>query len=250
MKAIEVLNIIFKFIIKLIFPPHCVFCGRMLEINTKINTCGQCGEYIKFCSDSVCCIKCGKPIIGYNDKQRCYFCNNNSTKYFDKIVSVFTYEDLVRDSIIRFKANGYRGYAETFADCMTAKFFEEYGDIKIDFLCGAPSNDKRNQQRGFNPVGLICNILSKKLNIKYEKNTFKHIRKTKKQSTLGYDERQQNMKYSLEIFEKINVTDKTVLLIDDICTTRATIIECSRALKKAGAKKVFALTLATVKNPD
>ncbi|MBR5155539.1 MAG: ComF family protein, partial [Clostridia bacterium] len=220
------------------------------EINSKINTCGQCGRYIKFCSDGVCCIKCGKPILGYNDKQLCYFCINNGAKRFDKIVSVFAYEDLVRNSIIRFKAKGYRGYADTFSDCMAAKFFEEYSHIKFDFLCGVPSNDKRNHKKDFDPVELLCNKLSKKIDLKYEKNIFKYLRKIQKQSALGYKERQKNMIDSLEVFENVDVSGKTILLIDDICTTRATITECSRALKKAGAKHVFALTLATVKNPD
>ncbi len=246
----EYFNTIFTFIRRLIFPPHCIFCRRILEINSRINTCGQCGRHITFCSDNVCCKKCGKPLIGYNDKQRCYFCNNNSARYFDRIISVLIYDGMVRDSIIRFKSKGYRGYADTFADLMMAKFFEEYGAIKFDFLCGAPSNDRNNRKKGFDPVELLGNNLSKKLDIKYKKNVFKYMRKTKKQSTLGYDERQKNMKYSLEVFENIDVSDKTVLLIDDICTTRATIIECSRALKKAGARHIFALTLATVKNPD
>ncbi len=250
MKAIKCLNRIFKFISKLVFPPACVFCGRILEINSKINTCGQCGKYIQFCSDCVCCVKCGKPIIGYTDKKRCYFCNTAAAKYFDRIISVFIYEDLVRNSIIRFKAEGYCGYADTFSDCMAAKFFEEYSDIKFDFFCGVPSNARENNKKIFDQVELLGNNLGKKINLEYRKNVFKYMRKTEKQSTLGYDERQKNMKCSLEVFENIDVTDKTVLLIDDICTTRATIIECSRALKKAGAKHVFALTLATVKNPD
>ncbi len=243
------LKTITKYLKRIVFPPSCVFCRRIIEINSKINTCGKCSDRIRFTSDAVCCKKCGKPIVGYNEKKLCYFCVNAYAKRFDQIVSVFIYEDLVRESIIRYKAKGYCEYTNTYTDCMVAKFYEEYSNIKFDFMCGAPSHDKKNNKKDFDQVDLLCGALSKKLNIKYEKKVFKYLKITQKQSTLGYIERQKNMKDSLEVINGKDVSGKTVLLIDDICTTRATIIECSRALKKSGAKKVCALTFATVNNP-
>ncbi len=241
---------IIKFIKRIIFPPSCVFCKRMIEINSRSNVCGKCGNSIEFTYDKTCCLKCGKPIIGYTEKQLCYFCIHNGSKYFDRIISVFIYDDLVRDSIIRFKRNGYNDYADTYVECMVTKFYEEYNNISFDFICGVASNDKRNHKKDFDQVDLLCKKLSKILNISYRKNIFSHLRNTAKQSTLGYEERQNNMKYSLTIASETNVSEKTILLIDDICTTRATIIECARALKKAGAKRVYALTVATVNNPE
>ncbi len=240
---------IFKFLKRIIFPPCCVFCDRIIEINSKINACGKCSDMIEFTSDKVCCKKCGKPIVGYNEKQLCYFCTNTSAMYFNRIVSVFTYDGLVRNSVIRYKGSGYREYTDTYADCMTVKFYDEYNDIPFDFICGVPSHDNKYNKKDFDQVDLLCRALCKRLSLKYETNIFKFVRKTGKQSTLGYDERQKNMKDSIAVSHCVDVSGKTVLLIDDICTTRATIIECSRALKSAGAKKVFALTLATVNNP-
>ena len=242
-------NNILKYIKRIIFPPSCVFCRRIIEINAQINVCGKCSDGIEFTSDKVCCTKCGKPIVGFNEKQRCYFCLNNNVKYFDRIASVFVYDGLVRNSIIRFKRNGFNEYADTYADCMMAKFYEEYSDIEFDFMCGVPSHDKKHRKKDFDQVDLLCKRLSKRIALKYEKKVFTHLRNTKKQSSLGYDDRQKNLKDSFGILPNFDVSGKTILLIDDICTTRATIIECSRALKAAGAKKVFALTVATVNNP-
>ena len=242
-------NNILRFIKRIIFPPSCVFCRRMIEINCRTNVCGKCSDGIEFTSDKVCCKKCGKPIVGYNEKQRCYFCVNSDVKYFDRIVAVFVYDGLVRNSIIRFKRNGFTEYADTYADCMMAKFYEEYSDIKFDFMCGAPSHDKRNRKKDFDHVDLLCKRLSKRIDLSYKRKAFTHLRDTDKQSSLGYDARQKNLKNSLGVSPDLDILGKTILLIDDICTTRATIIECSRALKAAGAKKVFALTVATVNNP-
>ncbi len=238
-----------KILKRLIYPPNCVFCRRILEINSAINTCGKCSQWIQFIEDMVCCKKCGKPIVGYNEKQLCYFCLNTNKRYFDRIISVFTYDGLVRESIIRFKAHGYREYVETYTDCMMARFYEEYPDIKFDIMCGAPSHDTKNRKKAFDPVDLLCKRLSDKIDIKYEGNVFDSIRNTEKQSALGLAARQLNMKDSLAVMDGADVSGKNVLLIDDVCTTRATIIECSRALKSAGAKKVYALTIATVNNP-
>ncbi len=240
---------VWKFIKRIIYPPGCIFCQRIIEINSKIGFCGRCSDGVTFTEDKVCCKRCGKPIVGYNDKQLCYFCLNINKRYFDRIVSVFTYKDLVRDSIIRFKANGYCEYVDTYTDCMMTKFYDEYSDIPFDFICGAPSNDKKNRKKHFDHVDLLCRALSKKINLKYKKNIFRYLRKTVKQSSLGYDDRQQNMKNNLLVSPKVNIAGSRVLLVDDVCTTRATIIECSRALKAAGASKVYALTVATVNNP-
>lgn len=236
----------FDFVCKIVFPPKCIFCGMVLEPNCRIRVCGKCYGEIEFCSDKVCCVRCGKPILGYGKKQLCYHCVNNSNS-FTRIASVFSYEGAVKDSIKKFKKKGLRGHEAVFVNCLAARFNEEYPEISFDFLCGAPPHDKK---KDFDQVDLLCKGLSKNLDIPYAKGIFKQTRKTEKQSMLGYAERRKNMKDSLETVGIHNFIDKTVLLIDDVCTTRSTINECSRALKKAGAKKVYALTVATVKNPE
>ncbi len=238
---------IFEIIKNIIFPPKCVFCQRMLEPNCKIRTCGTCGKYIDFCEDSVCCEKCGKPILGFGKKQICYFCLNHSPKYFDRITSVFIYNDIVRRSVIRYKEKGYSSYSKTFAECINTRINYEYKDISFDFVCGAPPHNKK---QGFDQVELLAKEFSRITKIPFEKGILHSIRDTKKQSELGFKERLENMKGSLEVISSANVNGKTVLLLDDVCTTRSTIIECARALKKAGAARVYAATIATVEENE
>ena len=96
----------------------------------------------------------------------------------------------------------------------------------------------------------MCKKLSQKLNIPYIKKAMHHIRPVKKQSNLRRRERRENMFNSLALRKSVNVSDMTVLLVDDICTSRSTLMECSRCLKHGGAKSVYAITVATVKNPN
>lgn len=238
---------IFEFLKNILFPPKCVFCERILEPNQSIRVCGDCSKEIEFCSDAVCCEKCGKPILGFGEKRICYFCLNHSPKYFDRIVSAFVYDGIVQKAVIRYKDKGLSGHCEVFSSCVAARIFEEYPNIKFDFLCGVLPHNKRVD---FDQVQLLCRNLSKKLNLPYKKALFVKTRKTAKQSGLNFKERLENLKESLDIADKSMVEGKTILLIDDVCTTRATIIEYSRALKKAGAKRVYAATVATVKNNE
>jgi predicted amidophosphoribosyltransferase len=130
---------------------------------------------------------------------------------------------------------------------MSARFYEEYSDINFDLICGAPPHDKK---KDFDQVDILCKKLSLIIDIPYKRKVFIQTRKTLKQSTLGYKERQKNLKDSLCIKDKTITDGKTILLIDDICTTRSTLNECARALKAGGAKKIYALTVATVNNPE
>lgn len=240
------LNDLINFIKNIIFPPRCVFCERILEPNIKLCVCGECGADLEFCADSVCCEKCGKPILGFGEKKLCYFCVNKKAKHFNRIISVFTYEGNVKKSIIKYKSQGLESHADVYSDCISMRIVEEYKGLKFDFICGPPSHNERKS--GFDQVELLCKRLSKKLEIPYKKGIFAQTRKTKKQSGLSYKARLENMVNSLKITKNTVLDGQTVLLIDDVCTTRSTITECARALKASGAKSVYAATVATVKN--
>ena len=118
-------------------------------------------------------------------------------------------------------------------------------NVKFDLICAVPSSSDKKVTQGFDNVELICKYLSTKTGIPMQKNILNKIRRTEKQTGLNYHERAENIKNSISAQKPDKVCDKTVLLVDDVCTTRATLTECSRALKKAGARNVFGLTFAT-----
>ena len=241
---------VFSWLKNIMFPPRCIFCDCFMEPNSNNYFCKNCIGKVEFCSESICCVQCGKPIESFGKKQLCYFCANEKTKYFNRITSVFIYKDLARDAVIRFKTKGLFSHTETFAQCLVSQIADEYNGIKFDFLCGVmPNNSKKSKRKDFDQVLLLCKRLSAKLGLPYKHKVFVRTRKTEKQSMLGFSERRINLKDSVKVNPRFDAKGKTVLLIDDVCTTRASIIEYSRALKAAGAKNVYAATVATVKNP-
>lgn len=207
--------------------------------------CGECSSESDLCASHTCCVKCGKPIVSFGDKQKCYFCLNKPTQYFNRIASAFVYDGIVRESILRYKFHSVQGYAKTYAECMAAVYFNEFDGLGVDFICAAPSHSNKKAEYGYDQVEMLCGLLADIIKVDFKKGVLKKTRKTRRQSELGFDERAKNLLGSIAVASRHNVQGKTILLVDDICTTRATITECSRVLKHAGAKNVFALTLAT-----
>ena len=231
------------------FPPECVLCERIMAINTPILVCDECKENLSFLLNRLCCEKCGKPIVSHGKRQLCYFCAEGKSHYFDRIVSVFEYTDDVRDSIVRYKVLSTEGYSKTYSDFLRELFQKSYAGERFDFICSAPPHTKKAKSKGTDRLDLLCRALSSKINIPSEKEMLVKVRETQKQTRLSYVERLTNLKDAISVSRPENVVGKTVLLIDDVCTTRATIMECARALKAAGAKRVCAMTIATtVKN--
>ena len=78
-----------------------------------------------------------------------------------------------------------------------------------------------------------------------EKNNLTKIIDTKKQSLLTKEQRKKNIKGAFKIKYPERIKDKNIILFDDIFTTGSTVNECSKMLKKAGAKEIVILTIAT-----
>ncbi len=231
------------------FPPECVFCEKILEINTPLLLCDKCKDSLSFLSSRLCCEKCGKPIVSHGKRQLCYFCAEGESHYFDRIVSVFEYTNDVRDSIVRYKFLSTEGYSRTYADFLYALFQKSYLSESFDFICSAPPHTRKAGNKGTDRLDLLCRTLSSKIKIPFQKEILVKVRETQKQTKLSYVERLTNLKGAIDVSRPEDVFGKTVLLIDDVCTTRATIMECARALKAADAKRVCAMTIATtIKN--
>lgn len=116
---------------------------------------------------------------------------------------------------------------------------------EIDKVIPVPINKSRLKERGFNHSALISRPIAHFFQIPFDANGLKRIRETATQFSLSSEERQENVK---DAFwgNPATLKDKTVLLVDDIITTGATIDNCTKALLAAGAKKVYCLSVARV----
>lgn len=111
-------------------------------------------------------------------------------------------------------------------------------NFDYDYIVPVPLHAKRLRWRGFNQAEL----LAQQINHKKTKNFLIKTQKTKPQAELTEKQRKQNIKNSFKCLA--NLTNKRILLIDDVETTGSTLRECKKALLQAGVKKVYCLTLA------
>ncbi len=164
--------------------------------------------------------------------------------YFDKLFWSFKYEGKIRKLMLDFKFQNKKYLYKFFALDLIKKIdtYRIQKNIAIDFVIAVPVSFKRYLERGYNQSSLIAQEISKELNIKQLKFCLIKTKHNQRQSELPHYKRAQNAKSAYKVLFPKCLKGKTVLLIDDIFTTGATVNECSKELKKAGAVKVIVAT--------
>jgi ComF family protein len=113
-----------------------------------------------------------------------------------------------------------------------------------DMLAPVPLHKKRLRQRGFNQALLLAAAIGQRFGIPLSCDNLVRVRYTRPQVELSAGERAANVAGAFALRRPAEAAGKSILLIDDVFTTGATLNECSRVLKEAGAASVTALTLA------
>ncbi|MSU44713.1 ComF family protein [Candidatus Nomurabacteria bacterium] len=171
----------------------------------------------------------------------------------------------IKKALWLFKYKGKKRLASILAEIMYDKILEELSDLSVMenfqkvILIPIPLSQKRYKERGYNQAELICRELIKidhlrhgedgRLTFSLEKNILIKPKETEHQAQIeNRAERLKNIVGSFAIKkEKENINSikgRNIILIDDITTTGATLNEAKKTLKKAGARKVIAFTVA------
>ena len=207
-------------ILDLLFPPKCVFCGRVLH-SVDDGWCDRCTEELPFA-------------------------DNGGRQYgevFDFCVSPLYYRGSVRKSILRFKFRGMSAYAAVYCRLMADCIHEHLG-VKYDIITWVPLSGKRERSRGYDQAMLLALATALELG-DVAAETLKKSRDVQAQSELGgMEERSANISGAYVATDPELVEGKCVLLIDDVITTGSTLNECARVLRAAGAARVVCAALA------
>jgi competence protein ComFC len=230
---------IFERFFNLFFPPICLTCDEKVE---KYGTlCTTCFPKLSFITNPKCSI-CYLPLETIYNGKTCFDCDGEKP-YFNKLISLFAYDDFSHKIISDLKFNDKPNCAHYLSKLLAVKVNREF---EYNIIAPVPLSKKRLKERKFNQSIIIArNIDAKNL----VPNLLIKSPNVKRQTGLALNQRKQNIKNAFSLNKKYSVTGKTVLLIDDVATTYSTLNECAKVLKDAGAKKVFCATLArTPKN--
>jgi competence protein ComFC len=122
------------------------------------------------------------------------------------------------------------------------EFVQSLGWV-LDLMIPVPLGRKRLQERGYNQVALVSEPLAYLAEVQYKPKALWKARETRSQVGLDVAERQKNVFNAYQADPRI-VNGKSVLLMDDVATTGSTISSCTDALLSAGAREVYAITIA------
>jgi len=121
--------------------------------------------------------------------------------------------------------------------------------ITFDALVPVPLHPDRLADRGYNQSDLLAEHTGEARGIPVRTDLIIRIRDTQSQINLKRSERQENVCQAFEPVQTQSLQGETILLLDDVCTTGATLIACAQALQRAGAGDIWALTVARARPP-
>jgi ComF family protein len=165
-------------------------------------------------------------------------------KYFTMARALGAYEGSLQEAIHRWKYEGKTYLTPFFAEWMEEGLNRHWGPHSLDLLIPVPLHTQRLRERGFNQALLLVKELSRRTGIPYRKTILQKKKPTIPQVNLSGTEREKGLRGAFQVIGKEELLGKSVLLVDDVYTTGATVNECSKVLLRGGAERVNVLTLA------
>ncbi len=219
--------------LNLFFPSQCPICSERSDSYRHNPLCLSCWDKIQKYTGPACNV-CGMPSPSI-ETLICGICLK-SPQPFSQTLYYGLYEGNLKKAIHLFKFSKIKRLAEPLG-----RLLLDISIPKVDMIIPVPLHLKRLRQREFNQTALIGHFLSKELGIPLSLNNLIKTKETQPQTFLNRKERLVNIK---KAFFVDGISGCDILLLDDVITSGATVRECAKSLKKAGAKTVTVLALA------
>jgi ComF family protein len=197
----------------LLFPPKCILCQKILS-KEETDLCHECRADTEAFSKA-----------------------NVKISFVAGWTALWYYIGSVRQSMLRYKFSGRRSYGAVYGRLLAMKLYKK-PICQYDVLTWVPVSAKRRRKRGYDQVELLAEVVGRELGME-PVSTLQKVRNNRPQSGIsGAAKRRANVLGAYRIPDPNLVSQKRVLLLDDIVTTGATAGECARILLTAGAKEV------------
>jgi competence protein ComFC len=184
------------------------------------------------------CPRCGRPqasgIV-------CPSCWQRPTE-IDGIRSPFRFDEVIRKAIHELKYRNLKAISPCLAELLADYVKENL--LPGEALVGVPLHPRRLRERGYNQSGLVAAELGKRIGLPVIEDCLIRVKQAQPQvKAVDVEDRRRNVADAFVCRDE-RVSGKQIILIDDVCTSGATLESCAAALKNKGAKSVWGLTLA------
>ena len=232
-----------------LYPPRCRGCGGRIYGRDAEYFCTGCWSEIRIVSHPLCTI-CGRPFpAASGDDHLCGICLARTPQFARaRAWACYPREEVsehpLRRVVQKFKYGRRVSLGKPLGRLMAQGCQEFLSECAVDVIIPVPLHPKRLRWRGFNQSVLLARQLSRVLDVPMDPFVLCRSKETPPQTQLTEEERRRNVRRAFSLNPHKSVKGRRVLLVDDVYTSGATVNECSRSLKQAGAKEVYVLTLA------
>lgn len=238
-------NLFYDAALALVYPRACAVCGASVEARRDGAACAACWAGTRILSgDETVCWKCGAEASGAValEKRMEVFCRRCDEETFTSARACGIYEGALRASILSLKR-------EPYVSARVARLmFETQRRPPLDaatLIVPVPLHPARLRERGFNQAAELGRALAKLSGLKLDEWSLARVLHTgRHRAGMDARSRRESVEDAFEVARPRLIRGESVLLVDDVFTTGATVSACATALKAAGARDVFVLTLA------
>lgn len=226
-------------LLAIVLAPACAACNEPLDAPTRGAVCDACWRRVVPMSPPLC-DGCAEPLASWRtlslEQGRCPRCRRRAPAIV-RARSIGAYDGALRTIVHAFKYDGRRSLAAPLAALMRQHGSEVLAGA--DLAVPVPLHRSRLRHRGFNQAA----DLARRLGIP-SRHALRRTRATPSQTDLPASRRHANVRDAFALRRRAGVADRTIVLVDDVSTTGATLEACARVLLAAGAREVRALTAA------
>ncbi len=227
----------------LLFPPVCTFCRReIMQAGCAPLLCPECIE--RFTQPRQACRRCANPLPDFwQETGRCPRCQHRRY-FFERAEAMGDYRAELQQAVLWMKRASFEPLTRAMGRLLARQVATEMGGWQADWVVPVPMHFWRRLKRGTHTSHVLGGQVARHLRLSMPDGLLRCRRKSLKQGTLSPAQRFANMRGAFSISPGYDITDKRVLLVDDIMTTGATASEAARVLRRAGAAAVAVAVVA------
>jgi ComF family protein len=231
--------------LNLLFPARCPACGTFTD---EVGLCNRCARELQLVEPPLCPI-CGLPFGGRGRDHDCPTCRGRHRR-FDHARACFVYErgHNADSGTLARVLHDYKYRRDVTLAPVLANLLIGRCPLAVehDLIIPVPLHRDRLRWRGFNQSLLLARRIGAHFKVAVDPFALVRTRPTPPQVGLDEADRRRNVAGAFAVARPNAVAGNNALLVDDVYTTGATVEECARVLKRAGARRVDVLVLARV----